>query len=159
MGLVIKCDIVAFIKISAGVMMQNNRETKAREILRQFKFHCTAGQVAVLGVLLDADCPLSQEEIAGRMSGQADRATIYRILERFCQKGLVHQAFVDGRAVRYELGDRCTDSQCHPHFLCDGCGEVFCMDDVTVPLAEGLGKGFVLRRQKVMIEGLCPECC
>ncbi len=145
----------------AGIFQLNalyiNRENEARELLKKWGFHCTPGQIGVLEVLLDADCPFSQPEIAARVPG-VDRTSIYRILDRFCQKGLVHQAFVDGRAVRYELGDRCSESQCHPHFLCDECGEVFCMENLEIPLAEP-GFGFVVRKQKVMIEGLCPDCC
>jgi len=128
-------------------------------ILKDHGFNCTEMQIATLDVLIQAEQPISRSDILESLEDKnPDRTTIYRILERFCEKGLVCKAYVDKRAWEYELADKCTDHQCHPHFKCTNCGKVTCLFDVNVPLAEGLGKNYIFQRQKIMIEGIGPEC-
>ncbi|MHC4620342.1 MAG: Fur family transcriptional regulator [Planctomycetota bacterium] len=84
--------------------------------------------------------------------------TIYRVLESLLKAGIVHKAFLDERTWRFELAHNCTESQCHPHFTCTNCGDTHCLPDVSVPMAESPQKGFVVDRQRVQLEGLCPKC-
>jgi Fe2+ or Zn2+ uptake regulation protein len=62
------------------------------------------------------------------------------------------------RAWHFELANRCTEKQCHPHFTCTNCGVTHCLTDITLPLAQVSRKGFVISRQQVRLEGLCPAC-
>ena len=129
------------------------------KLLKDHGFNCTKMQIATLAVLIQAEQPVSRGEIINSLEGRnPDKTTIYRILERFCQKGIVHKAYVDKRAWEYELADKCTNHQCHPHFKCTNCGKVTCLFDVHVPLVKGLGKDFIFQRKKIMIEGVGPEC-
>lgn len=131
----------------------------SEKILKDHGLNCTEMQIATLNVLIQAKQPVSQCDIMDSLADKnPDKTTIYRILERFCAKGIVHKAYVDKRAWEYELGDKCTDHQCHPHFKCTNCGKITCLFDVHMPLVEGLGKDFIFQRQKIMIEGIGPEC-
>jgi Fur family transcriptional regulator, ferric uptake regulator len=131
----------------------------AEEILRRNGFNCTRQQVALLELLIGAKKPVSREGIAEQLKeSRPDRVTVYRILERFCEKGLVHKAYVGKRGWKYELADNCSEQQCHPHFICNRCGETFCLTGAFLPLIKGLKKGFVIQRQQVRVEGLCAEC-
>jgi Fur family ferric uptake transcriptional regulator len=115
--------------------------------------------VAVLGALLGARKPQTADQIAAKLSRPAaDRVTVYRTLEAFLEAGLVHKAFIDERTWHFELAHNCTESQCHPHFTCTDCGDTNCLTEISLPLAKSPGKGFVIRRQRVQLEGLCPKC-
>ena len=140
-------------------MTKSNLDIQAREMLKAAKLYCTAGRVAILKVLMKAGKPLSQDQIA-RKSGKEhfDKVTIYRTLESLLGVGLVHKVFIDKRAWHFELAHNCTESQCHPHFTCMSCGDTTCLTGISLPMTRSPHKGFVIRRQQVRLEGLCPEC-
>ena len=136
-----------------------NLETQARKMLKSAKLYCTAGRVTILTVLMKAGKPLSQDQIAQRSENKhSDKVTIYRTLESLLGVGLVHKAFIDKRAQHFELSHNCTESQCHPHFTCTKCGNTTCLTGVTLPMAKSPHKGFIIHRQQVRLEGLCPNC-
>jgi len=140
-------------------MTKSDLEIKAREMLKAAKLYCTAGRVMIFKVLMEAGKPLSQDQIAKRSGIEHfDKVTIYRTLESLLGVGLVHKAFMDKRTWHFELARNCTESQCHPHFTCTSCGNTTCLTGVTLPMAKSPHKGFVIHRQQVRLEGLCPAC-
>jgi Fur family ferric uptake transcriptional regulator len=139
--------------------MKSQLKERIDNLLVSAKLKRTAPRMAVLSVLLDADKPQTVYQIAAKLSGKApNKVTIYRTLESFCRAGLVHKAFTHKRAVYFELASRCSELQCHPHFTCKSCGVTNCLIGLSVPLVKGLKKGFVIHRQQVRLEGLCPRC-
>ncbi|MHC4155051.1 MAG: Fur family transcriptional regulator [Planctomycetota bacterium] len=139
--------------------MKVKTKEKARELLGSAGLRRTGPRLAVLGALLGARKPQTADQIAARLSPPAaNRVTVYRTLEAFLEAGLVHKAFLDERTWHFELAHNCTQSQCHPHFTCTDCGDTNCLTDVNLPLAKSPGKGFVIHRQRVQLEGLCPKC-
>lgn len=103
--------------------------------------------------------PQTADEIISVIGKQGpNRVTVYRTLESMAAAGIVHRAFVDGRSRYYELGDKCTKHQCHPHFVCSDCGQTQCLPEVSIPLASSAPAGFIIHRQQVRLEGLCPDC-
>jgi Fur family transcriptional regulator, ferric uptake regulator len=140
-------------------MADKNLITKAKELLEAANFNITKAQVLVLQHLLKAERPLSREELFASLGTYCpDKVTIYRILEKFCEKNLVHKVYLKDRAWRYELAHNCDEKQCHPHFTCTKCSETFCLTGLSFPLVQGLKRGFVVHRQQVRIEGLCSSC-
>ena len=127
-------------------------------ILRKNGLKATKGRVQVLGLFLEAGRPLGQTQIMEMPGFGLDRASVYRILNAFTGAGIIHMAYVDGRHRVYELPDKCSEHNCHPHFSCRGCGMTACLEGFEVFYKGTLGKGFVAERQKVLIEGLCPSC-
>jgi Fur family ferric uptake transcriptional regulator len=139
--------------------MKNKTDYHVREMLKATKLYCTRHRVSILKVLFQASKPLSQEQIAKRLGKNSfDKVTIYRTLESFVKTGLVHKAFMDKRASHYELAHNCTEKQCHPHFTCTNCGNTHCLMEISLPMAASPHKGFIIHRQQVHLEGLCPEC-
>lgn len=139
--------------------MRSKTRQRIENLLNSADLHRTGPRVAILSVLLNAHKPLTQAQISTNLApNAADKVTIYRTLERFCSAGLVHKAFMHKRAWHFELADRCTETQCHPHFTCKKCGVVSCLVDLPVSIVKGLKKGFVVHRQRVQLEGLCPRC-
>jgi len=139
--------------------MNMNLDKQAREMLQTAKLYRTRNRMNILKVLLKARKPLSQEQIA-QHSGKNhfNKVTIYRTLESLLKVGLVHKAFIDKRASHYELAHNCTEHQCHPHFTCTNCGRTHCLKDISLPMTPSPYKGFIINRQQVHFEGLCPEC-
>jgi Fur family transcriptional regulator, ferric uptake regulator len=132
---------------------------RARQMLKKTQLYCTEARVAILQVLMQATRPLRQDQIAEQLTLRAlNKATVYRTLESLMEAGLVHRAFTYQRAWHFELADHCTEHQCHPHFTCTNCGITHCLMDVRLPMAKVPQKGFVVNRQQVRLEGLCPAC-
>ena len=131
----------------------------AEKLLRDAGLKCTRGRKAILEVLGSAERPVTRGEIAAALGRtRPDKVTIYRALERFVEVGLVHRAYMQKRAWHFELAHNCSESQCHPHFTCTDCGTTHCLTEMMVPLARSPHNGFVIDRQRVQLEGLCPEC-
>ena len=140
-------------------MDEKDFKIEAEKILKAANMNHTKAQVRIIEELLKTKRPLSREELAEQLGHNSpNKTTIYRIIERLCERNLVHKAFVKDRAAKYELARNCTDTQCHPHFTCTNCGKTFCLNDTFIPLIKGLKKGFVISRQQVRIEGLCSSC-
>jgi Fur family ferric uptake transcriptional regulator len=140
-------------------MADRNLAQRAKELLKAAGFNITKAQILILKHLLKADRPLSREEIVEALGANCpDKVTIYRIMEKFAAKNIVHKAYLRERAWKYELAHNCHPKQCHPHFTCTACRKTFCLTDLFVPLVKGLKKGFVVHRQQVRIEGVCSAC-
>ena len=138
--------------------MSENRDERITDLLRKTGLKATKGRVEVLELFFEAGRPLAQMQIMEMLRLKLDRASVYRILNAFAEAGIIHMAYVDGRHRVYELPDKCSGRNCHPHFSCRGCGMTACLEDFHVHYKGTLGKGFVAERQKVLIEGLCPDC-
>ena len=139
--------------------MKSEIKEKVDRLLDSAKLKKTLPRRTVLEVLLNAAHPQTADEI-GLAMGKArpNKVTVYRTLESMVDAGLVHKAFVEERSQHYELADKCTEHQCHPHFVCTDCGGTSCLHDVSVPMATSTPAGFVIHRQQIRLEGLCPTC-
>jgi len=131
---------------------------KALELLKSANLRQTAPRLAILQVLLKADSPLTQEQIAEKIGPDApNKTTIYRTLTHLVEKNLVHQAYLEDRTWHFELAHQCGKHQCHPHFKCSECHHTQCLTGIHSPLVE-LPDGFQMQRQQIHIEGICPDC-
>jgi Fur family ferric uptake transcriptional regulator len=140
-------------------MKKAKTEEKTKQLLKSVRLRRTPQRTAVLQTLVNATKPLTQDQLADRLGQKApNKVTIYRILEKLLNAGLVHKAFLRQRTWHYELAHNCTDTQCHPHFTCTYCGDTHCMTEVTMPMARSPHNGFVFHRQRIQLEGLCPRC-
>jgi len=132
---------------------------KVDKLLNSANLKKTVPRRMVLDVLLSAAQPKTADEIISAM-GKAgpDRVTVYRILESMVEADIVHRAFVAEGSQHFEMADKCSEHQCHPHFVCTDCGKTSCMHDVSVLMATSAPAGFVIQRQQVRLQGLCPKC-
>jgi Fur family ferric uptake transcriptional regulator len=139
--------------------MKPHIRKKIEDLLKATGLRRTGPRMVVLAVLLEAGKPVTQQEIARLLGWESpNKVTIYRALERLIDAGIVHKAFLRQRSWHFELAGNCSKNQCHPHFTCNKCGQTHCMTELSIPLAKGLKKGFVLHRQQIRLEGLCPSC-
>jgi len=140
-------------------MTKSNFDAQAREMLKTAKLYLTRSRVAIVKILLKTAAPLTQDQIAATLRPKhLDKVTVYRTLSSLLEAGLVHKAYLDKRAWHFELANNCTSRQCHPHFTCTNCGSIHCLMDMSVPMLKSSHKGFIISRQQVRLEGLCPAC-
>jgi Fur family ferric uptake transcriptional regulator len=135
-----------------------NKDLDIKTMLKNTGLYCTNARITILQVLAKTKRPLSQDQIARCLSAKPDKVTIYRTLTSLLKADLVHRAYVDERAAYYELSTHCSKSQCHPHFTCTQCGRTHCLRSLKIPMAKSPHQGFLIQRQKVRLEGLCPAC-
>jgi len=139
--------------------MRTELDDKAKGMLKETELYCTEARVAILKVLMQAPRPLPQTQIAEQLaSNSLNKVTIYRTLDSLVEVGLVHRAFMQKRAWHFELAHHCSATQCHPHFTCLNCGRTHCLTGISIPMAQSPYKGFVISRQQVRLEGICPAC-
>ncbi len=127
-------------------------------LLSMARLRRTGQRRIILSVLLNARKPQTADEIIVAVKSRINKVTVYRTLESMVRTGLVHKVLVHKRAEHFELADRCTDEQCHPHFTCVSCGTTNCIIGASTTLIKRLKDGFIIHRQQVHIEGLCPRC-
>ncbi|MES2828138.1 MAG: transcriptional repressor [Bacteroidota bacterium] len=122
------------------------------------KRRTTSSQEAVLSILTNAQKAMSQDVIVAKMEVGADRATIYRILNRFCDDGLVHKIVADDGKQYFAVCRKCDDKTMpdnHYHFRCTKCETIECLPvvvDMSVP------SGYLVQRMNCVLIGICREC-
>ena len=91
----------------------------------------------------------------------SDRITIYRTLKTFEEKGVVHSINSGSGEVKYALCNEYCNSTVHidehPHFQCERCNRVTCIDSALIPKVD-LPEGFLQKESSMMIKGICSEC-
>lgn len=92
---------------------------------------------------------------------KSDRITIYRTLKTFEENGILHSIKGDTDEIKYALcNEHCTPVHHidkHPHFQCQKCKQVTCIDSLLIPAVE-LPNGYVQIEVNMMIKGICPDC-
>jgi Fur family ferric uptake transcriptional regulator len=96
------------------------------------------------------------------MSGKHfDRVTIYRTLQTFVDKGIIHTIPTADNSIMYALcKETCSEGHHHDdhvHFLCEECGTTYCLDNVTIPQVT-IPKGFSVHQTNVLVNGICKNC-
>lgn len=119
----------------------------------------TSNRVLVMRELVKASRPVSLADMEVALD-TLDKTSIFRVLELFAEKDIVHAIEDGSRSVKYELchGDvHHSIADQHVHFFCERCREVFCFEDVNVPLID-VPEGFQANSVNYMLKGLCPKC-
>jgi Fe2+ or Zn2+ uptake regulation protein len=119
--------------------------------------------MGVLKILAAAARPMDVPTILGKLPDQADAVTVYRTLNTFTRKHLVHRVRGEDRSWRYAAGrPEGAPAHQHPHFICDDCGKVECLAGAIIPggLVRQLSvaRGYVVSYPEVLLHGRCPRC-
>jgi len=133
------------------------------ELLRNAGLRCTSVRLEVLKVLTHAGQPVSAPQVLERLPDGIDRVTLYRTLNSFTEKKLLHRIRGDDQIWRYGLGDLGgTGRHGHAHFVCDKCGTVECLSDTPAPektaRRSGVRPGYRVDYSEVLVHGACPDC-
>lgn len=130
------------------------------EILRLSNLSVTDTRKKILTLFQQANGALSHGDIE-KQTKDFDRVTIYRTLQIFTEKGIIHTIPTADNAIRYALcKSNCSEGHHHDnhvHFLCDVCGKTYCLEQIAVPEVR-LPNGFRHQQTDVVVSGKCDVC-
>jgi Fe2+ or Zn2+ uptake regulation protein len=141
--------------------------------LRDAGLRKTPVRVSVLELLGRNARPMSVPQILAKLKG-VDTVTVYRTLGTFVEKRLAHRVRGGGgdRTWMYALGAGATrpdddangaaPAHNHPHFVCDACGKVECVEEAEIPsdfvASLGVGSAYAVSYPEVVLHGVCAKC-
>ena len=131
------------------------------DILRKNQLSITAGRKKILELFLNSPGALAHADIEKNTDAAFDRVTVYRTLQTFVDKGIIHNIPTSDNSILYALcKDNCAEGHHHDnhvHFICDECSKTICLDDVTIPEVK-LPKGFKPKYAEMVVTGVCDDC-
>lgn len=126
------------------------------DLLRAASVRVTPGRVRVLDALVAAAAPMSHADLEAQLP-DADRVTLYRVLDALVACGLALKA-IDARGVfRFSASGVRREHRGHVHFRCTDCGGVFCLKSPP-PSPPKLPRGFRLGAVEFDVSGVCARC-
>lgn len=115
----------------------------------------------LIATLLESDRPMTLAELAGsdRLVSQCDKATVFRLLQRLADKGLVRRLGLHERAAYFTL---LIPGRHQDYLICTECGSI---EPVKAPcpvheLEEEIRRktGFKNLYHELEFFGVCPKC-
>lgn len=136
-------------------------EEQIQSILKRNQLSHTGSRSRILELFLSQPGALAHGDIERKTGEKFDRVTVYRTLQTFVDKGIIHTIPTADNAVLYALcKDECSEGHHHDHhvhFICKRCENTICLDDVEVPKVK-LPKGYVHVQTEVVVSGICVDC-
>ena len=138
-----------------------NSENQILDLLKRRGLSITEGRKRILGLFINQQGALSHGDLEKKAGVGFDRVTIYRTLQTFVEKGIVHTIPSADNQTRYALcKEECSDGQHrhhHVHFVCQNCSKTFCLDEVATPTVR-LPKGYAVQQIEMLVQGTCRHC-
>lgn len=119
----------------------------------------TSNRVLVYRELAESSHPVGLLDLEASLSPM-DKGSIFRVLDLFAEKDLVHIIEDGSRSSKYELchnqsGHNHRDQ--HIHFFCENCKDTYCFEDIPVPEVK-IPSGFRIHSVNYVLKGRCPKC-
>ncbi len=118
----------------------------------------TPSKEAVLDLLVHAKKAMSQDAIEQKIKIDIDRATIYRVLNRFCEDGLVHRIVAEDGKQYFAVCMKCDKNKMddnHFHFRCTRCETIECL---PLPVHFSVPKNYTVESVNCVLTGICKDC-
>ena len=130
-------------------------------ILRRNQLSITESRKKILELFVNNNGALEHSDIEKKTGEKFDRVTVYRTLQSFLEKGIIHTIPTSDNSVRYALcKDDCGQGHHHDnhvHFLCTECNTTTCLEGVTIPKVT-LPLGFRPNDYQMVVSGICKNC-
>jgi Fur family transcriptional regulator, ferric uptake regulator len=113
---------------------------------------------AVLSLLGSAAKAMSQDAIEKKINIDIDRATIYRVLNRFCEDGVLHRIVAEDGKQYFALCVKCDGEKApgnHFHFRCTNCETIECL---STPVHFSVPRGYHVKTVNCVLTGICKDC-
>ncbi|MFC3197136.1 Fur family transcriptional regulator [Parapedobacter deserti] len=118
----------------------------------------TPAKEAVLNVLANTRKAMSHDTIGQKINMDVDRATIYRVLSRFCEDGLVHRIIAEDGKQYFAVCMKCDENKLddnHFHFRCTNCQTIECL---PIPVLVSVPEGYRVESVNCVLTGTCKDC-
>ena len=134
---------------------------RVEDMLKRNQLSVTGSRKKILHLFFEQEGALAHGDIEKKAGEKFDRVTIYRTLQVFVGKGIIHTIPTADNSIRYALcKDDCSAGHHHDHhvhFICNNCGNTYCLDDVVTPDIK-LPRGYSATHVEVLAEGICRNC-
>ncbi len=118
----------------------------------------TISKEAVLAVLTHSKKAMSQDAIIRELEVEVDRATIYRILNRFCEDEIAHKIVADDGKQYFAICQKCDQNTIpdnHFHFRCKKCETIECLPSMV---EFSIPQKYKVERMNCVLIGICRDC-
>ena len=130
-----------------------------KKLLKGHALRITDCRIDVLQQFFNIPHALSFRDLEHSLKSY-DRVTLYRTLNSFIEKGLLHRIPNDSGMASYALCreecDENTHNHDHIHFKCNICGHIECIPDMHVP--EVTLPDYTIEESNLIINGVCKLC-
>jgi Fur family ferric uptake transcriptional regulator len=134
---------------------------RIESLLKRNRLSVTDSRKKILQLFLAHTGALAHGDIEKGAGEKFDRVTVYRTLQTFVDKGIIHVIPTADNSIRYALcKDDCGEGHHHDHhihFVCTNCNKTYCLDDVVTPDIK-LPRGYSASHVEVVVEGICKNC-
>ena len=141
--------------------MSAKQQSEVLALLKAHGLSVTDGRKEILGLFLSRKGALAHADIEKKLGDRFDRVTIYRTLQAFVDKGLIHSIPTKDNTIRYALcKDDCASGHHHDHhihFVCKQCDNTYCLDEVATPSVK-LPRGYTINQVDMVVSGVCRSC-
>ena len=129
-------------------------------ILKENDLKHTKQRVRVLEEIAMDTAAISQPELEKKLGKEIDRVTLYRILNIYEDKGILHRVMDSNGTANYAIcSSSCTSGHHHDehvHFNCNNCHKIYCLE-VMVPALK-MPIGFTAETLSLTAYGICDKC-
>lgn len=120
----------------------------------------TVAKTKILEFVKKSTGAVAHSDIQQSLKGICDRVTIYRVLDRLLNEGLVHKVVDFDGVVKYAACHNCEVTKKHQHnhihFSCEKCKKVTCLDAILPEFK--LPKDYKVNSVNFTVSGYCPNC-
>jgi len=132
-----------------------------QQLLKRNQLSVTDSRSKILELFLQQNGALAHADIEKKSGASFDRVTVYRTLQTFVEKGIIHTIPTADNSILYALcKDACTEGHHydrHVHFVCSKCSNTICLEDIMVPEVK-LPGGYEATQVEVVVNGICKDC-
>ena len=118
----------------------------------------TQSLAALLNEFEKGSNAISAIDLIKRFDKQMNKTTIYRVLDKLEDDGILHSFLGKSGVKWYAKCNGCSKtahSDVHPHFQCVECGQVDCLA-IQIPIPELPNRTALM--SSVLIQGKCQDC-
>jgi len=131
------------------------------QILKENHLSITTGRKIILNLFLQSECALIHNDIEKKCTGIVDRMGIYRTLQSFLKRNIIHSIPTADDTIKYALSkvhfNKENNSLSHVHFICSKCNKTLCLDAANMPQIK-LPDGFKMKDCQILLKGICIHC-
>ena len=114
----------------------------------------------ILEMITQSSAAMSHNEIQTVLEDSCNRVTIYRILDRLVEDGLLHKIVDTNGVSKFAACHQCSHKQIHAHnhvhFSCSVCHKVTCLEDL-IPAFE-MPPNYTVTEMNFVVSGICAGC-
>lgn len=129
-------------------------------ILKAHALKHTRQRVRVLEEMALDCAAISQPELEKKLGKEIDRVTLYRILNIYEDKGILHRIMDLNGTANYAVCSAACSSACHHdehlHFNCTRCLKIYCLETPLPGIA--VPAGFTAASLQTIAYGICNKC-